>query len=53
MTDAIGLMSLGDFVSFMSGNTTRASVALAQGDVARGALLIGGLITFVVGTPRE
>ncbi len=49
MTDAIGLMSLGDFVSFMSGNTTRASVALAQGDVARGALLIGGLITFVIG----
>lgn len=49
MTDAIGLMSLGDFVSFMSGNTTRASVALIQGDVARGVLLIGGLITFVIG----
>ncbi|MEY9783999.1 YoaK family protein [Sinorhizobium fredii] len=49
MTDAIGLMSLGDFVSFMSGNTTRASVALIQGDAARGVLLIGGLITFVIG----
>ncbi|PST27139.1 DUF1275 domain-containing protein [Mesorhizobium plurifarium] len=49
MTDAIGLMSVGDFVSFMSGNTTRASVALMQGDVARGALLIGGLVTFVIG----
>ncbi|MFQ6160877.1 MULTISPECIES: YoaK family protein [Sinorhizobium] len=49
MTDAMGLMFLGDFVSFMSGNTTRASVALIQADVARGVLLIGGLITFVIG----
>ncbi|WP_026187075.1 YoaK family protein [Ensifer sp. BR816] len=49
MTDAIGLMSLGDFVSFMSGNTTRASVSLVQGDVARGVLLIVGLIAFVIG----
>ncbi|PJR09106.1 YoaK family protein [Sinorhizobium meliloti] len=49
MTDAIGLMSIGDFVSFMSGNTTRASVALMQGDAARGLLLLGGLIIFVVG----
>lgn len=49
MTDAIGLISIGDFVSFMSGNTTRASVALMQGDAARGLLLVGGLITFVIG----
>lgn len=49
MTDAIGLMSVGDFVSFMSGNTTRASVALIQGDVGRGLLLIGGLVAFVIG----
>ncbi|MCA1443580.1 hypothetical protein AU381_25565 [Sinorhizobium glycinis] len=49
MTDAMGFMTLGDFVSFMSGNTTRASVALLQGDVARGVLLIAGLITFVFG----
>ncbi|MGR3586542.1 MAG: DUF1275 family protein, partial [Pseudooceanicola nanhaiensis] len=31
MTDAIGLMIAGNFVSFMSGNTTRAGVALAEG----------------------
>lgn len=49
MTDAIGLMSIGDFVSFMSGNTTRASVALVQGDAAQGLLLIGGLVSFVLG----
>ena len=49
MTDAIGLMSIGDFVSFMSGNTTRASVALVQGDAAQGLLLIGGLVSFVFG----
>lgn len=49
MTDAIGLMTVGDFVSFMSGNTTRASVALAGGDLARGLLLVGGLVAFVIG----
>jgi uncharacterized membrane protein YoaK (UPF0700 family) len=49
MTDAIGLMSIGDFVSFMSGNTTRASVAIIQGDAAQGLLLIGGLVSFVFG----
>ncbi len=49
MTDALGLMSIGDFVSFMSGNTTRASVALIQGDVVRGLLLLGGLMIFVMG----
>ncbi|OAP35089.1 hypothetical protein AU381_25320 [Sinorhizobium glycinis] len=50
MTDAIGLMSPEDFVFFMSGNTTHASVALIQGPP--GVLLIGGLITFVMATPQ-
>ncbi|ASY60774.1 hypothetical protein SS05631_a43910 (plasmid) [Sinorhizobium sp. CCBAU 05631] len=36
-------------MSFMSGNTTRASVALIEGDVARGLLLLGGLMAFVIG----
>ena len=49
MTDAIGFLASGDFVSFMSGNTTRLAVALSDGHlelVARLALLIA---TFVVG----
>ncbi len=49
MTDAIGLLALGDFVSFMSGNTTRASVAIADGDFVRAALLMGGLVAFILG----
>lgn len=32
MTDAIGFLSAGDYVSFMSGNTTRLAVAVALGD---------------------
>lgn len=49
MTDAIGFLASGDFVSFMSGNTTRLAVALSEGHlelVARLALLIA---TFVIG----
>lgn len=49
MTDAIGFLASGDFVSFMSGNTTRLAVALSEGQfalVARLALLI---VTFVIG----
>jgi hypothetical protein len=34
MTDAIGLLALGDFVSFMSGNTTRLAVAISEADLA-------------------
>lgn len=49
MTDAIGLLSVGDFVSFMSGNTTYASVAIADGDFSRAALLSAGLAAFVLG----
>ncbi|HEV7319532.1 MAG TPA: YoaK family protein [Ensifer sp.] len=49
MTDAIGLLSIGDFVSFMSGNTTRAAIALGDGKLADALLLLGALLTFVVG----
>ncbi|HKY85385.1 MAG TPA: DUF1275 family protein, partial [Pseudorhodoplanes sp.] len=43
MTDAIGLLSIGDFVSFMSGNTTRAAIALGDGDFIGALLLVGAL----------
>lgn len=49
MTDAIGLMAVGEFVSFMSGNTTRTAVAIADGDVPRAILLLTGLAAFVLG----
>jgi len=49
MTDAIGLMAVGDFVSFMSGNTTRTAVAIAAGDTPRAVLLLTGLAVFVLG----
>ncbi|MBD1551181.1 YoaK family protein [Pseudomonas typographi] len=49
MVDAIGFVAVGDFVSFMSGNTTRLALALGQGD-GPGALRIGALIgTFIIG----
>ncbi|RWU23044.1 DUF1275 domain-containing protein [Pseudomonas alkylphenolica] len=49
MTDAIGFMATGDFVSFMSGNTTRLAVSLGEGDTSL-VLRIGALLlAFVVG----
>ncbi|MGH8484037.1 MAG: YoaK family protein, partial [Pseudomonas sp.] len=49
MTDAIGFMATGDFVSFMSGNTTRLAVSLGEGDASL-VLRIGALLlAFVVG----
>ncbi|MGF6591911.1 YoaK family protein [Pseudomonas sp. 2835] len=49
MTDAIGFMATGDFVSFMSGNTTRLAVSLGAGELAP-ILRIGAvLLAFVVG----
>lgn len=49
MTDAIGFMATGDFVSFMSGNTTRLAVSLGQGELGL-VLRIGAvLLAFVVG----
>jgi len=49
MTDAVGLLHLGSFVSFMSGNTTQAAVAIARGNTDHAILLLGGLAVFVVG----
>ncbi|MFT2211824.1 YoaK family protein [Rhizobium giardinii] len=49
MTDAAGLLVAGSFVSFMSGNTTRAAVALAEGQTRYAVILLGALLTFVVG----
>ncbi|KRD64174.1 MULTISPECIES: YoaK family protein [Sinorhizobium/Ensifer group] len=49
MTDAIGLLSIGDFVSFMSGNTTRAAIALGDGDFIGALLLVGALGAFIIG----
>ncbi len=49
MTDAIGFLASGDFVSFMSGNTTRLAVSVSNGEgsmVLRLALLLG---MFIVG----
>ena len=46
--DSIGFLSLGGFfVSFMSGNSTRLGVGLAQGSV--NAAIAGGLIAVFVG----
>ncbi|MBO0663715.1 DUF1275 domain-containing protein [Jiella sp. MQZ9-1] len=49
MTDAIGFLRAGDFFSFMSGNTTRLAIAIAEGHseaILRLALILGA---FVVG----
>ncbi len=49
MTDAVGFMSTGDFVSFMSGNTTRMAVAVSEGD-GHGLLRLAlAIVCFVVG----
>ena len=49
MTDAIGFMASGDFVSFMSGNTTRLAVAIGAGDVGLSGRLLLLVAMFVVG----
>ncbi|MBC8128939.1 MAG: DUF1275 domain-containing protein [Rhizobiaceae bacterium] len=49
MTDAIGLLVAGDFVSFMSGNTTRFAVALGSSEWVRAAELGAIVATFVFG----
>ena len=49
MTDAIGLLALGDFVSFMSGNTTRLAVAISDGDMGLTLRLVILVATFVIG----
>ncbi|TRL40512.1 YoaK family protein [Rhizobium straminoryzae] len=49
MTDAIGLRLSGDFVSFMTGNTTRAAIAMADGDLNHGLILLAAILVFVLG----
>ncbi|MEO8490365.1 YoaK family protein [Pseudomonas sp.] len=49
MTDAIGFMASGDFVSFMSGNTTRLAVAISAGDLGLTGRLFLLVATFVAG----
>lgn len=49
MTDAIGFMATGDFVSFMSGNTTRLAVAISDGDLSLTLRLLLCIATFIVG----
>ncbi|MNF43120.1 MULTISPECIES: YoaK family protein [unclassified Pseudomonas] len=49
MTDAIGFMATGDFVSFMSGNTTRLAVAISNGDWSMTLRLLVLVAMFVVG----
>ncbi|WP_460135975.1 YoaK family protein [Pseudomonas sp. S1_E04] len=49
MTDAIGFMASGDFVSFMSGNTTRLAVAISAGDLGLTGRLMLLVATFVAG----
>lgn len=49
MTDAIGFMASGDFVSFMSGNTTRLAVAIGAGELGLIGRLLLLIATFVIG----
>ena len=49
MTDATGLLLTGDFVSFMTGNTTRAALALSEGNLFHAAVLISAIVVFVLG----
>lgn len=49
MTDAIGFMATGDFVSFMSGNTTRLAVAISDGEPGLVLRLLMLVATFIVG----
>ncbi len=49
MTDAIGLIAAGSFVSFMSGNTTNFAVALARLDMGHAGRLAVVVTLFVLG----
>ncbi|MGV1750852.1 YoaK family protein [Agrobacterium sp. CG674] len=49
MTDAIGVTMSGDFVSFMTGNTTRAALSLQSGDIGHGLILLLAILIFVAG----
>lgn len=49
MTDAIGFTAAGDFVSFMSGNTTRLAVSLANGGYPTALSIAMLIFAFIVG----
>ena len=49
MTDAIGFVQAGDFVSFMSGNTTRLAIAIGTGNADDAWRLAAILAVFVCG----
>ena len=49
MTDAVGLLLSGDFVSFMTGNTTRAALSFANSDYSHALILYFALWVFVIG----
>jgi len=49
MTDAVGLMLFGDFVSFMTGNTTRAALEFSTGSYVHAAVLFIALWVFILG----
>jgi uncharacterized membrane protein YoaK (UPF0700 family) len=49
MSDAIGFSQTGEFVSFMSGNTTRMAIALSNLDFSRGSRLAIVIGLFVAG----
>ncbi|KQT44632.1 hypothetical protein ASG43_13590 [Aureimonas sp. Leaf454] len=49
MTDAIGFLWVGHFLSFMSGNTTQFAIAIGNGDAAGAVLLAGVLLSYVAG----
>lgn len=49
MTDAIGFLATGDYVSFMSGNTTRLAVAISEANVSIIVRLSLAVLAFVLG----
>ncbi|MBA6119326.1 DUF1275 domain-containing protein [Pseudomonas putida] len=49
MTDAVGFTATGDFVSFMSGNTTRLAVSIGEGDSCAILTIATLIVAFVVG----
>jgi uncharacterized membrane protein YoaK (UPF0700 family) len=49
MTDAVGLIRFGDFVSFMTGNTTRAALDFAGGNYGHALVLFVALWVFILG----
>ena len=49
LAGAIGFMASGDFVSFMSGNTTRLAVAISEGDLGLTGRLTLLVATFIAG----